>query len=233
MTSDSPTDSTWMFAVLLVAHGDGWRVWSADFKASGVSHHMRFTDQNRLIDVFQPGVADILQTLSDDVAATDGVSLSQPDFLFESGACLLKGARLLEGRDKDGRQMVTLRFKYFVGNLDDLIKLSTAITAPSLHHRERIAVEALADVASPLLRLATITQHRALSVSQKSAVETQLAMIEDRAAELQFHLGMLTRYVRQCSEALAAEDQPKARNRVMAAGERQSRLSAVLAQLDR
>ena len=199
--TDAQRQSCMLSVLLFEDPGGISRVCSVDVSFEGVKHRLSFSRKNRVHDVFCEELAMEIAEVSE--------KLEQKTTLFADPdrECLANGAALFGVRamrwsdDKKGRQTM-IRFKYFVGSVDQILRARVPFTRPVLEHRERIAVEALADITAPLLGLATMPTNMDLSGRQREAIESKLNQISDRAAELQFYISLLTRYVRECADDL-------------------------------
>jgi hypothetical protein len=76
----------------------------------------------------------------------------------------------------------------------------------------------LADIASPLISIASMPPSRIASPDSSAFLANRLSQISDRAEELQFHLSMLMRYVRNCADLDALPDDGTCKSALNAGG---------------
>lgn len=178
-------------------------VWSAEFRLGGIKTRLIFDTGNRLTQLLHETAARELAViwarLKQDRHPIDNVN-----FQLCSGPATLAGlsARLASG--SFGSDHGLIRFRDFVGRPEDLFRVGLPIETPFLDLRETIAIEALADIAAPLLRLASLPSCTPLSPEQSRSVAAELDQIRDRSGEIGFHLSLLTRYIRACADARGA-----------------------------
>jgi len=193
---------SWMLAIVLCEDPSGmFRVGSMELMFEGVKHQLKFSKRNRLFDVFlEPFAQELLEILGELGPKTH--LFTDPDHEITVANATLVGLRVMRWKDDHRGRQTIVRFKYFVGAVDGLLRTRVPFTRSVLDHRERIAVEALADIATPLLGLARVPSDIELSQDQRDKIEAKLAAISDCASDLQFYISLLTRYVRECSEEL-------------------------------
>ena len=201
----SPADAnlqSWMLAVILYEDNAGdLRVFSMEMAFDGVKHRLNFDKKNRLWDVFTTEIASEIM----DVIGRMGPEthlFTDPDYEISHNGTKLAGLRAMRWTDKRKGRQVIVRFKYFMGGVDRLLRARVPFTRSLLDHREKIAIEALSDITTPLLNIATIPANMDITQEQRETIEAKLAVISDRASDLQFYISLLTRYVRECAEDL-------------------------------
>lgn len=192
----------WMLALVLYEDPAGiLRVWSIELVFNDIKHRLNFSSRNRMVDVFNPGVAREFHAVLDKMGDTTHL-FADPDYELKAEGVILAGLRAMRWTDdKRGRQVI-MRFKFFVGPIDRLLRARVPFTRSVFDHKERIAVEALSDITAPLLGLASIPANLEITQSQRDTIEAKLAVISERASDLQFYISLLTRYVRECAEEL-------------------------------
>lgn len=128
------------------------------------------------------------------------------DFCVQLQECTLKGLRVFTGDLKNGRRLVTFRFKRCVGGLNAILRsdfgqlqpppASPPPVALTLSVRERIAVETLVDIATPLFNL--VKSSIGKDGPQKTdAVSNILERLRQRSDEIAINLVLLRRYIRK------------------------------------
>jgi hypothetical protein len=202
MTRYLPTPETIELLSLTISREIGAAVslQSVDLNGRGARHRISFTRGSRIRDVFQAELAECIEALLERLP-THGHAFSDPDFLIELPGLTLARLSVLVRAMADGAAQIVLRFRYFIGSLQNAFRTELRLPLPTLDHRERIAVEALADIATPIFSLALADRAHVRTKEDEDIVLRRLEQLSARACELNFYLTLLTRYVSDCSEA--------------------------------
>lgn len=176
------------------------RIEAAEFRQGSIRGRLAFDAANRLADLCRDDFAQVLG----DIWAQLGRSpcrLDRPDYLAACGPASLTGLDALHtpGR-RPGRSCALVCFTGFTGTPRDLFKVRLPFTGEVLEQRERLAVEALADIVSPLLRLASLPGDGPYCGEQTERIAARLNLLRDQADDLYFKFGLLSRYVRECGD---------------------------------
>ncbi|MEM9798173.1 MAG: hypothetical protein AAF919_16900 [Pseudomonadota bacterium] len=165
-------------------------------------HRLAFATKNTVGEVFVPDLAKEMLALAQETMGTGPRVDARPDFVLSAGGLVLGGLRaIVSGENTDGSQQITVRFRYFVGGIQNAFAANTYFDRPTLEHREQIGVRALEDVAMPLLDMAQAMRGipgREIEDRHNTPLERRLAAIEAQAADLEFYAGLLRRYVDEC-----------------------------------
>lgn len=192
--------------------GEDYSVRSVDILGSTMRHRVSFTQTSRIRDVFQPDLADCIESILERLPPNTHV-FSDPDFIIELPGLTLARLRVLIQVAANGASQIILRFRYFIGGLQSVFRVDAHMRIPTLEHRERIAVEALADIATPMFSLALANMDHVRTAHDKELVQRKLEELSGRASEINFYLSLLTRYVTACSkeslEQTEQHDQPR------------------------
>lgn len=171
-------------------------VLSCDLIHRDFHNRISFSKRAGLFDVFRPQLARALAEIIDSIQHKRQV-LSQPDFQVDLPNLVLGGLRLLVSSAKDGARQIIIRFKHFLGSLQDAFAVDIGLRSAVLPHRERVAVEALVDIVGPLLNLADLRRPN-LDEREAMAVEKSLEELAQNSYMLRFYTGLLVRYVNEC-----------------------------------
>lgn len=203
ITSVAPPSNDMLTITLWETSGDGVIVRSVDVLNRTVSHRMSFVKSNGLRQTMAPAMAERIEQVIASLPRDAGV-FTEPDFVLEMKSLMLARLRVLVSTTKTGVRQVILRFKYFLGSLQDAFLLGTHFAPASLEHRERIAVETLVDIAAPIYDMAHIDSSSPVIAQNNGAVERRLDELARNAEELKFYMALLSRYVAQAAEDRAA-----------------------------
>ncbi|WP_299953404.1 hypothetical protein [uncultured Roseobacter sp.] len=116
--------------------------------------------------------------------------LSLPDFLVEVPGLVLSGAHILVMEIKDGMRNAIVRFKEFMGALNNAFHPDIGFQEPYANHAERLATNVLADICLPLLNMC-----RDMEYAQVDAHERLPQGFAERAREFEFQTELLKRFI--------------------------------------
>ena len=201
MTFTDAHNAVWMLSVQIYADDcDALHIWSVETQFNGVRHRMTFSRANLLSKIFKPAIALEFGNICQKIDSREHGFLIIPELMVDGLRARLAGLSAVRTMSTSGRSQFRLRFGHFIGTLNELFAIGLPFQHPVLDHREKIAVSALSDIASPLLRIASLKRGAELSAGQFARVEAKMDEISKSSSDLQFHLSLLMSYVRDCAE---------------------------------
>ena len=168
---------------------------SASVRFAGTTHRIDFSQPKPLDVSLSDKIASAITPLVHSVLQAENGLIEDPDFHVAGDRVMLGGTRV----ETPFPGQVVVRFKYLIGPLNGLFRTRVPFENVVLDHRERLAVEVLADIAFPLLNLATVAPGTDPTGRDRQVLEAKLANIGRQASDIQFYLSLLTRYVRDCA----------------------------------
>ncbi|MEL6587381.1 MAG: hypothetical protein AAFY65_08370 [Pseudomonadota bacterium] len=210
MTIDQP-DASEMFSLQLARHEgpEPLRVITAEVSRRGFRHRLMFGEMNLIEDVLQPDLAGYLVRELGKVTDTSPRIIEKPDLALPLPGLMLGKMRLIIGHNGLMQNRVIIRFKYFIGGLQNAFATKCYFDRPALEHRDEIGVRALEDVAMPLLNIANFSRAQAVGTPApqdgSDGVGSVLGGIEAQATELEFYASLLRRYVQECGPSRTRE----------------------------
>lgn len=185
----------------------GLRVQSVEILSPDLRQKLSFRGAMDLKDVFVPLLANRLERVLSRISDGNGVH-TKPDLVITFPGLVLARLRILVHRTPEGARQVLMRFKYFIGGLQNAFRVQTHFTEPSLLHREKLAIEALTEIATPLFDIANAALASDQVEDIQRALQEHLLHLSENAQELSFYLTMLARYASEAAqtrEQLAVE----------------------------
>ncbi|MEM9432467.1 MAG: hypothetical protein AAGA12_00990 [Pseudomonadota bacterium] len=192
------------------------KVTSVELILSEMRNRYSFKAGQEIEDVFSIELAAKIQSALTSIGRDDRM-VSLPEFEVTSKGLIVSGLRILITRLEDGAEAIMLRFRHYVGAIKSAFKFDPNMTIDSASMREKIAVEVLRDIVTPLFDVVAFSQ---LAPSDdidlhRRAIEERLGRISSRQEEINFYIGLLQRYVAGCrTDALEREtiiNQPQER----------------------
>ena len=122
--------------------------------------------------------------------------LALPDFLIEVPGLALAGMHVMVMDAKDGCRSVILRFKEFIGAINNAFRVELGFHEPSHSYSERLAMNVLEDICLPILNLC-----RSFTEFQVENRVTLPNGFVDRAREFEFQTELLKRYIYNAGQA--------------------------------
>jgi hypothetical protein len=100
-----------------------------------------------------------------------------------------------------------MRFRKYFGNIKAAFKFDHSFTISSASVREKIAVEVLRDILTPLVDMINLNrpEYRAVIENHAPVLQKRLDQIATKQEELNFYSGLLQRYVAGCRQDSARE----------------------------
>lgn len=178
---------------LILRAEDGVSIRSCEIVGSRFRNRTSFSDVNDISDVLHDRIARTIRSCLARVPQGAHV-MSLPDFLVEIPGLALAGVHIMIMEVKDGLRNAILRFKEFIGSVNQLFKPDVGVEEPSSSYSERLAVNILGDICLPLLNIA-----RALEALH-AQTGTSVTALEDRTREFEFQTELLKRFVYNCGE---------------------------------
>ncbi|WP_299965678.1 hypothetical protein [uncultured Roseobacter sp.] len=186
---------------------------SCEVLGRGFRNRISFQHVGELDEVFVTRLADAIRNCIRSVP-TGAHVLSLPEFLVEVPGLALSGVHLLVMEANDGVRNAILRFKEFMGSINNAFHADIGFQAPYSNHAERLAANVLADICLPLLNMC-----RDLEYGQHDTRDRLPTGFSERAREFEFHTELLKRFIYHAgighaagTEAhLSAEHQPQPR----------------------
>lgn len=161
-----------------------------------LSHRVRFREEKRVRDVFS---AEVEQSISRMVSELDTEMqvISKPDFAIERPGLVLAGLRIISSKVEDGKQIIVIRFKHFIGGLQAAFRSDIGFGTPRLAPKEEIAISVLDDIVRPLYDLVSSVDVQNLPDHHRRNIEDRLKQIADQTVDLRFYSSLLMRYIAQ------------------------------------
>jgi hypothetical protein len=188
------------------AVGESAKVTSIELLSSDMRNRYSFKEPRLIGEVFANELsAEIEQTLASFEDRDRVVSL--PDFEVDLPGLLLSGLRVLLTRIEGGVEVIMMRFREYIGAIKSAFKFDSSFAITSASVRERIAVEVLRDILTPLVDMINLNrpEYRAVIENHAPVLQKRLDQIATRQEELNFYSGLLQRYVAGCRQDLAKE----------------------------
>ncbi|SFR58719.1 hypothetical protein [Litoreibacter janthinus] len=191
-----------------------YRVRSVEVETDDMRKSYAFRSYRAIESVFVPRFADCLtELLQGQTDQTRSVQL--PGFAFSGAGVGLSGLRIqpvIEGGEPRG---ITLFFKRYIGDAGQLLNFEASTELTPAAVRERIAVEVLSDIVTPIFDMMSLTEpsSKGILMDHGDEIEARLQKLAEQRKEIQFYTGLLQRYVAGCQEDAAkqAQAEPDAR----------------------
>ncbi len=198
-------------------------VLAAEITRPGFRHRLTFECDNSLAEALQPELAEFIEVVLADTIEAGPTVVDQPKATVCMPGLTLGRLRMIVGAPIGDKRLVTVRFRYFIGGIQNAFAARTYFDRPALAHREEIGMRALEDIAVPLLNMAMTARSWSDAVPQgmfHDGMANALGAIEAHAVELEFYAGLLRRYIHECGPgrmaALGQFDDPVLRMMQMA-----------------
>ncbi len=178
---------------------------SVSLHSEELKNTLHFAGRRSITDVFHPNFADYLHNVLARAIGAPMV-LTEPDVIKSLGGAVIARMRMLVNKAMDGGRHITIRFAYFIGALGRLFRRDEFAHHSPLPHRERVAVQALDSICTPLANIASHLDRILENRDATEFVRSRLRKIEDETVELKFYTELLRRYVEDCARDRAASD---------------------------
>lgn len=193
--------------LLREAEGEDLRVITAEVTRRGFRHRLMFGEDNHIRDVLQTDFASFLTTELDRIPFRSPRVIERPDLVLPLPGLMLGRMRLIVGHNGTLQHRVIVRFRYFIGGVQNAFDTKCYFDRPALEHRDEIGVRALEDVAMPLLNMANFSRAFPGLDQIANGMSNALGSIEKQASELEFYASLLRRYVQECGIGRTTEVQ--------------------------
>lgn len=128
-----------------------------------------------------------------------------PEFSAVAPGLGVSGLRIEPAQVGDEPGSLTLHFDRYVGDIKRVLRFLPSEELKPATVRERIAVEVLRDIVSPIFDLMSLAQpsSRDILKSHSGEVEARLSRLAAHQEEIKFFTGLLNRYVAGCQQDAA------------------------------
>ncbi len=201
-----PSDS--LIVILSRESGDSYLVHSVQMVSGGMRNsHCFFPGravENTFVPEFSRSFLAILSKLG-----VDAVSFDEPAFSFSLPGIGISGLRIDPSQQGDPPNMMRLRFRRYVGDVTRILRYEQSVELPSATVRERIAVEVLRDIVTPIFDILSLSKSTSREVVQhhSAAIEARLDRLSIQQEEIEFYTGLLKRYVAGCQQDVVDSDE--------------------------
>ncbi|MEP5761607.1 MAG: hypothetical protein ABJ327_20300 [Litoreibacter sp.] len=177
------------------------RVLSIELANADMRNHYAFRNARELSDVFVEELAEKIRSVVGSVQEGDRI-VTLPDFEMSLPGLLLSGLRVLLTKVEDGAEVIMMQFREYVGSIKSAFRFDPSFAVTSASVRERIAVEVLRDILTPLVDMINLNrpEYRAVIENHALVLQKRLDAIATRQDELNFYSGLLQRYVAGCRQ---------------------------------
>jgi len=189
-----PTNSQRFILTLQIDLENAVHVRSAEILGAEFRNRVTFNTKTRILDVLDHNLA---VSLAESVRKLEKPKevLSLPDFKFEDHGISLAGIHLISSAMSDGSLQVICRFKHFIGNLFSIVKNDIGFTPLLVDYRNKLATEALTDIAMPLFNIAKALENDVIPQDGHPMARKELQRLDELSCELGFYAEMLKRYI--------------------------------------
>lgn len=186
--------------------GEAARVTSIELISSEMRNRYSFREPRALQEVFAENLAAEIDNTLNGFEDDDRV-VALPDFEVVLPGLLLSGLRVLMTKIEDGAEVIMMRFRQYIGAIKSAFRFDPSFGITSASVRERIAVEVLRDILTPLVDMISLNrpEYHAVIENHAPVLQKRLDRIATRREELNFYSGLLQRYVAGCRQDLADE----------------------------
>lgn len=177
------------------------RVVSIELSSSEMRNLYAFKTARDLSEVFVDDLAHEIEGAITSVL--DGErAVALPDFEVSLPGLLVSGLRILCTKIEGENDVIMMRFRDYVGAIKSAFRFDPSFAVTSASVRERIAVEVLRDILTPLVDMINLNrpEYRAVIENHAIVLQKRLDAIAKRQKELNFYSGLLQRYVAGCRQ---------------------------------
>ncbi|GFE51766.1 hypothetical protein So717_35190 [Roseobacter cerasinus] len=174
---------------LVVKSDQSVTIRSSEMLGRGFRNRISFQAYEDVDQILAPKLAHALRKCL--ISIPEGTQvLSLPDFLVELPGLVLSGVHVLIMEAKSGMRNAIVRFKEFMGALNNAFLTNIGLQEPYANHAERLATNVLADICLPLLNMCRDLEYA--QVDSKDRLPTGFA---ERAKEFEFQTELLKRFI--------------------------------------
>ena len=156
-------------------------------------NRVSFQEQRSIDDVLVVGLAQAVRSCLRRVPEGAHV-LALPEFLVEIPGLALSGVHVMVMEAKEGTRSAILRFKEFMGAINNAFSMDIGFQEPYPSQAERLAVNVLEDICLPILDLCRTFQDAGTVCGNEA-----LLRMAERADEFEFQTELLKRYIQSSS----------------------------------
>jgi len=161
-------------------------------------NRVSFQEHRSIDDVLVCGLANAIRSCLERMPESAHV-LALPEFLVEIPGLALSGVHVMVMEAKEGTRSAILRFKEFLGAINNAFCMDIGFHEPCQTQAEKLAVNVLEDICLPILDLC-----RTLQSENTNRASQTLMRLADRAHEFEFQTELLKRYVQNTGMQTAA-----------------------------
>lgn len=195
------------FVVNLRSERDGdVQVASVELRTFEVRNRYSFRQDRSLNDAFVDEFAKEIQHALSRLKPDDRI-VSMPEFEFATGDLIIGGLRILITVAENGTTAIMLRFRQYIGSIKLAFRFDDTMALETPTVREKIAVDVLQDILTPLFDLMSLDVPGMDEVLERHgpAIRKRLSSISTRKEEITFFSTLLQRYVKGCQQDSAAQ----------------------------
>lgn len=167
------------------------RLWSVRIEFQRALHEISFAECNLVSGALVPALSSHLRRVADLLRTGGRLERAGAMVDLESGLLSDMTARARFG--ESGFMEIDVVYTQFLGSLSCLFVRAGSARDPSARAREKIAVEALVEIAGPLLSVAM--QAKEIAKDEEADLREQLEAISLRAEDMELSLHKLRRYL--------------------------------------
>ncbi|WP_420860356.1 hypothetical protein [Algirhabdus cladophorae] len=189
-----PTSSQRFIMTLQIDLDNVVHVRSAEILGAEFRNRVTFNTKTRIEEVLDHGLAAELSQSVRRLEKSKEV-LSLPDFQYDTQGISLAGIHLISSALSDGSRQIICRFKHFMGNLFSIVRSEIGFIPQCVDYRDKLASEALTDIAMPLFNLAKALETDVMTADGSKMAHRELTRLHDLSTELAFYSEMLKRFI--------------------------------------
>ena len=134
--------------------------------------------------------------------ALDDQTTELPDFEVSLPGIGMSGLRIERQCEEDEPGVLRVSINRYVGDVTRVLRFLPSTELKPATVRERIAVEVLRDIVSPIFDMMSLSEpsSRDILKSHSGAIEARLTRLASQQEEIKFYTGLLKRYVAGCQQ---------------------------------
>lgn len=131
------------------------------------------------------------------------------DYSFSTPGFSIAGLRVEDMSAEHGPGIVKLHFKRHIGDANQILVFEQSMEVTSATVRERVAVEVLRDIVSPIFDMLSLSasSSRDMYKNHSDAIQARLDRLSSQQDEIEFYTGLLKRYVAGCQQDAKGKDE--------------------------
>ncbi|MEP3346860.1 MAG: hypothetical protein ABJN34_09495 [Litoreibacter sp.] len=170
-----------------------------------ISHRYEFALGRPIEQTLLP---EFVSSFSDELGyfLKDRKAVCNPLYSFSMLGVGVSGLNIDSADDGDDFDGITLNFRRFVGDLTRVLLFEQTLDVSTASVRERIAVDVLSDIISPIFDMLSLSRNggRSCVTTHSAAIQARLDQLNTQQEEMEFYVGLLKRYVAGCQHDAAA-----------------------------